>query len=117
MRRLIKRGFAGVAIAAFVLWPGGGYGPGISQAHAQQRQPTPVKLRMDVFFYGAHVPLLLGIVDGIYKKYGLDVTAETGRGSATTIQTVANGSDDFGFADGGTLAKLVDKGLKAKMIV
>lgn len=78
---------------------------------------TPVTLRMDTFFYGSHIPMLLGIVDGIYKKHGLDVTAQTGRGSANTIQTVAAGTDQFGFADGGTLVKFVAQGLKAKQIV
>ncbi len=78
---------------------------------------TPVTARMDTFFYGSHVPILLGIVDGIYKKHGLDVTAQTGRGSANTIQTVAAGTDQFGFADGGTLVKFVAQGLKAKQIV
>lgn len=78
---------------------------------------TPVTIRMDVFFYGAHVPVLLGIVSGIYKKHGLEVTAQTGRGSATTIQTVANGTDQFGFADGGTLVKFAAQGLQARQIV
>lgn len=78
---------------------------------------VPVTLRLDIFFYGAHVPLIAGIVDGTYAKHGLQVTALTGRGSATTIQTVGNGSDDFGFADAGTLVKLSAQGLKAKMIV
>lgn len=84
---------------------------------ARSAELTPVTLRVDVFFYGAHVPLLAGIENGIYEKHGLAVTARTGRGSATTLQTVANGSDDFGFADGGTLVKLTVQGLKAKMIV
>ena len=78
---------------------------------------TPVTLRVDVFFYGSHVPLLYGIVSGIYRKHGLDVTAQTGRGSATTIQTVAAGTDQFGFADGGTLVKFAAQGLQAKQIV
>lgn len=78
---------------------------------------TPVTLRVDVFFYGSHVPLLAGIADGTYEKHGLKVTALPGRGSATTLQTVANQSDDFGFADGGTLVKLAAQGLKAKMVV
>lgn len=78
---------------------------------------TPVTLRVDVFFYGAHVPLLSGIVDGIYKKHGLDLTAVEGRGSATTIQTVANLSDQFGFADGGTFIKLAAQGVQGKIIV
>ncbi len=86
-------------------------------AEARAQQPTPVTLRVDIFFNGSHVPLLFGIVDGIYKKHGLAVTALPGRGSATTIQTVANGSDDFGFADGGTLVKLSAQGVRAKQIV
>lgn len=88
-----------------------------SIASAQDQKLTPVTLRTDVFFYGSHVPLLVGIVDGIYKKHGLEVTAMTGRGSATTLQTVANLSDHFGFADGGTHVRLAAQGLKAKQIV
>jgi NitT/TauT family transport system substrate-binding protein len=59
----------------------------------------------------------MGIVEGIYKKHGLEVTALPGRGSATTIQTVAAGTDQFGWADGGVLAKFAAQGLKAKQIV
>ena len=80
-------------------------------------QLEPVTLRADVFFYGSHVPFLSGIVNGIYEKHGLKVTAKPGRGSATVLQTVANRSDDFGFADGGTHVKLAAQGLKAKQIV
>jgi NitT/TauT family transport system substrate-binding protein len=90
---------------------------GSSAAPAAAQTMTPVTLRVDVFFYGSHVPLLYGIVSGIYKKHGLDVTAQTGRGSATTIQTVAAGTDQFGFADGGTLVKFAAQGLQAKQIV
>lgn len=84
---------------------------------ASAQTSTPITVRVDVFFYGSHVPILMGIVDGTYKKHGLDVTAQAGRGSATTIQTVANGSDQFGFADGGTLVKFAAQGLKAKQIL
>ena len=76
-----------------------------------------VSFRADVFFYGSHVPILAGIQNGIYEKHGLKVTAQPGRGSATVLQTVANRSDDFGFADGGTHVKLAAQGLKAKQIV
>jgi NitT/TauT family transport system substrate-binding protein len=86
---------------------------GVSAASAE----TAVTIRVDTFFYGSHVPIMLGIVDGIYKKHGLDVTAAPGRGSANTIQTVTAGSDQFGFADGGTLVKFAAQGLKAKQIV
>jgi len=78
---------------------------------------TAVTVRLDTFYYGSHVPILLGIVDGLYKKRGLEVTAATGRGSANTIQTVSAGTDQFGFADGGTLVKFAAQGLKAKQIL
>jgi NitT/TauT family transport system substrate-binding protein len=82
-------------------------------AAAQDR----VSVRADVFFYGAHVPIMLGVVDGIYKRHGMEVTFAAGRGSATTIQTVANMSDQFGFADGATLVRLTAQGLRAKQVV
>jgi NitT/TauT family transport system substrate-binding protein len=86
-------------------------------ADAQTPPLDQVSVRADVFFYGAHVPIMLGIVDGIYKKHGIDATFATGRGSGTTIQTVANMSDQFGFADGATLVRLSAQGLRAKQIV
>ncbi len=86
-------------------------------ADAQTPPPDQVSVRADVFFYGAHVPIMLGIVDGIYKKQGIDATFATGRGSGTTIQTVANMSDQFGFADGATLVRLSAQGLRARQIV
>ena len=85
--------------------------------HAHGTELEEVTFRADVFFYGSHVPILAGIQNGIYEKHGLKVTAQPGRGSATVLQTVANGSDDFGFADGGTHVKLAAQGLKAKQIV
>jgi NitT/TauT family transport system substrate-binding protein len=96
--------------AAIVL--AGSAGTAVAQAPLDH-----VSVRADVFFYGAHVPIMLGIVDGIYKKHGIDATFATGRGSGTTIQTVANMSDQFGFADGATLVRLTAQGLHAKQIV
>ncbi len=98
----------GLAIVA-ALWACG--------AAAQERPLDKVSVRADVFFYGAHAPIMVGIVDGIYKKHGIDATFATGRGSGTTIQTVANMSDQFGFADGATLVRLTAQGLRAKQIV
>src|ERR1700730_4960945 len=73
-----------------------------------------VSVRADVFFYGAHVPIMLGIVDGIYKQHGIEASFAAGRGSATTIPTVANMSDQFGFADGATLVRLRRHGPRAQ---
>src|SRR5260370_12698255 len=88
-----------------------------SVARSQGCPVDRVSVRADVFYYGAHVAIMLGIVDGIYKKHGIDATFAAGRGSATTIQTVANMSDQFGFADGATLVRLTAQGLRANQIV
>jgi NitT/TauT family transport system substrate-binding protein len=77
---------------------------------------TKVKVRTDVFYTGAVLPLLAGIDKGIYKKHGLDVTLNPGKGSATTLQTVANGSDDLGYADGGALVQAAGKGMPVEMV-
>lgn len=108
--KVLTRGTKAVAASAALL-----LASFASPATAQNL--TPVNIRMDVFFYGSHVPILLGIVDGIYKKHGLEVTALPGRGSGNTIQVVAAGTDQFGWADGGTLVKFAAQGLKAKQIV
>ena len=86
-------------------------------ADVYAQTPDRVAVRADVFFYGAHAPIMVGIVDGIYKKHGIDATFATGRGSSTTIQTVANMSDQFGFADAGALVRLTAQGLRAKQII
>ncbi|SDS49294.1 ABC transporter substrate-binding protein [Bradyrhizobium canariense] len=113
MSNVVIRGrLAGAAIALAAILSGS-----LALAPAAAQAQTPVTVRVDVYFYGSHVPILYGIVDGIYKKHGLDVTAQTGRGSATTIQTVVAGTDQFGFADGGTLVKFAAQGLQAKQIV
>lgn len=92
-------------------------GMAVAQGAAQGAAKDPVTVRADVFFYGAHIPIMVGIADGIYEKYGIDAKFLTGRGSGTTIQTVANQSDQFGFADGATLVRLASKGLKAKQVM
>jgi NitT/TauT family transport system substrate-binding protein len=86
-------------------------------ARSQDRPLDRVSVRADVFFYGAHIPIMLGIVDGIYRTHGIEATFASGRGSGTTIQTVANMSDQFGFADGATLVRLTTQGLRAKQVV
>lgn len=103
---LARAGFCVASLAAWVL-----------PAPVHAVEPIPVSLRLDIFFYGSHVPILAGIEDGTFEKHGLKVTALTGRGSATTLLTVANRADDFGFVEGGTLVKLVAKGVRAKMVV
>lgn len=74
-----------------------------------------VSFRADVHFVGKLLPLVAGVERGIFEEHGINVHLNEGTGSATTVQTVANGSDQIGFADAGVLALSRDKGIDAKM--
>jgi NitT/TauT family transport system substrate-binding protein len=73
-------------------------------------------VRTDVFYTGAVLPLVAGVDQGIYQKHGLNVTLNPGKGSATTLQTVANGSDDLGYADAGALVQAAGKNMPVQMV-
>lgn len=101
------------AVGALALSACGGAG----DTAADGEQPLePLTMRNTVYFLGATLPFIAGIEEGIYEEYGIDLTVEEGTGSGTTIQTVANGSDDIGFADAGTLVQSRGAGVDATMI-
>lgn len=75
-----------------------------------------VKVRTDVYFSGATLPLVAGVQEGIFEKHGLSVDLKEGTGSATTIQTVANGSDDIGYADAASMVQSVARGVDVQMV-
>lgn len=77
---------------------------------------TPISVRTDVFFSGATLPLIVAKQKGYFKDAGLDVTIAPGKGSSTTLQTVANGSDNIGYADAGVLIQLAAKGATVEMV-
>lgn len=75
-----------------------------------------LKVRTDVYYTGAVLPLVAGVEEGIFEDHGLDIDLNPGKGSATTIQTVANGSDHIGYADAGTLVQSVGEGMPVTMV-
>lgn len=75
-----------------------------------------VSVRTDVYYNGATLPLVVGVQEGIFEEHGLSVDLNEGKESATTIQTVSNGSDHIGYVDAGTLVQSVAQGINAKMI-
>jgi len=63
------------------------------------QQPTKVKFQLDWRFEGPAALFLMGQCKGYYKQEGLDVTIDAGNGSAGTVNRVASGTYDMGFAD------------------
>ena len=60
---------------------------------------TPVKFQLDWRFEGPAALFLASAAKGYYKAAGLDVTIDAGNGSGGTVQRVASGTYDMGFAD------------------
>jgi NitT/TauT family transport system substrate-binding protein len=75
-----------------------------------------VTLRLDWVNSGYHAIWYYGIDKGIFKREGVDLEVLEGRGSATTAQTVANGSVMFGTADSGASISLISQGLPLKIV-
>jgi NitT/TauT family transport system substrate-binding protein len=76
-----------------------------------------VSFRMNWYYGGAHAPFQLGFQRGYYKDEGIDLTLNEGRGSVSTAQGVAAGTDDFGFADSSSMMLLASKGADIKTIM
>jgi NitT/TauT family transport system substrate-binding protein len=68
--------------------------------------PTP---EMELFQYGDS--------KGLYKAEGIDLSVKPGTSSATTVQTVASGADDFGYVDGSVVEQLASKGVGVKAVM
>lgn len=89
---------------------------GSSNSGADGKNLTSVSFRMGWTMSGYMAPFNLAVQRGYYTDQGLDVKIGEGKGSVTTAQTVANGSDDFGFADASSVAPLIAKGAPLKVV-
>jgi NitT/TauT family transport system substrate-binding protein len=65
--------------------------------HAQAL--TPIKFQLDWRFEGPAALFLLPAAKGYFKDAKLDVQIDAGTGSGATVQRVASGAYDMGFAD------------------
>jgi NitT/TauT family transport system substrate-binding protein len=72
---------------------------------------TPVKVLLDWQVEGYQAPFFLAVKDGYYRDAGLDVTLVPGKGSGATAQQVGHGNYPIGFADAGTTATAITKGV------
>jgi NitT/TauT family transport system substrate-binding protein len=76
----------------------------------------PVKLRLGWTYIGGFAPLFLGLEKGFFKEQGIDLTISEGKGTVVSAAAVANGSDDFGYFDVGSVSLQIDKGLPVRGI-
>ncbi|MFX9023889.1 ABC transporter substrate-binding protein, partial [Acinetobacter baumannii] len=60
---------------------------------------TKIKFTLDWVFQGPTSPFLVADQKGYYQAEGLEVTLDSGQGSAGALQRVATGAYDMGFAD------------------
>lgn len=60
---------------------------------------TPIKFQLDWRFEGPAALFTQPMASGYFKDAGLDVTLDSGSGSAASITRVASGAYDMGFAD------------------
>lgn len=89
---------------------------GGAQSTSAPKKLTKVDLRFPWLVGGYDEPYVLGVKRGYYKAVGIDLTVGQGKGSATAVETVGNGSDTFGVADSGTAAQLISKGEPVKIL-
>jgi len=69
---------------------------------------TPVKFTLDFKIEGPAAPFLLALDRNYYKTEGLNVSIEPSSGSAESIERVASGDFNMGFADINALIKFRD---------
>jgi NitT/TauT family transport system substrate-binding protein len=69
---------------------------------------TIVRFTLDFKIEGSSAPFLLSLDKGYYKAQGLNVTIDPAAGSLESIERVASGDYDMGFADINSLIKFRD---------
>jgi NitT/TauT family transport system substrate-binding protein len=71
----------------------------------------PLSVRLDWMPGAYHAPLYLAKERGYYTAQGLDVTINSGQGSATTLQVVGSGTETVGVAGMPALVTAAGKGV------
>ena len=92
--------------------------PATAQAPTTTQPPEPeeVSIRGDFFLTVYHAPYFVATEMGWYAEEGLEVEFGEGQGSASTVQQVAAGEDDFGFAASEAVIGAVAQGAPVKMV-
>jgi NitT/TauT family transport system substrate-binding protein len=89
---------------------------GPASAGAQQKQLRKVTLMLNWYPYGEHAGFYYGLQKGFFRDAGIDLTIQPGGGSTQTVQAVAAGKVDFGYADTPALLRTIASGADVKSI-
>lgn len=81
------------------------------------RADDKVSLRLNFLLSGVHTIFYGGKAAGAYKAEGIDLDIGEGQGSVRTVQTVANGGDTFGLADGGSVIAGASRGAQVVSVM
>lgn len=75
-----------------------------ARAQGAVEQPN-VRLMLDWVVQGTHAPFFVAASKGYFKQEGVNIQIDGGKGAGNTIQFVASGTYQFGYADVPTLVK------------
>jgi NitT/TauT family transport system substrate-binding protein len=81
-----------------------------SAAAAQDKPATKAIFLLNWYVYSEHAPFFLGLERGYFAQEGIDLQIQEGRGSVPTVQAVAGGTADFGYADVASVIKAATQG-------
>ncbi len=95
---------------------GAGTAPGTAAGAGGAVGPDKVTLTLNWYPYGEHAAFYYGVEQGIFAKYGIDLSIQAGRGSGSTVQEVGAGRTDFGWADTPALLQAVSKGIPVRSL-
>jgi NitT/TauT family transport system substrate-binding protein len=71
---------------------------------------TKAVLLLNWYVYSEHAPFFLGLERGYFAEEGIDLQIQEGRGSVPTVQAIAGGTADFGYADVASMIKAAAQG-------
>jgi NitT/TauT family transport system substrate-binding protein len=78
-----------------------------STAAFAQTAPVKIRFALDWRFEGPSALFLLPLAKGYFAQEGLDVSIDAGAGSGATVNRLASGAYDMGFADMGAMIEFI----------
>lgn len=105
-----------VALVATGCASGSAGEPQSDDATSGPGETVDVTLTLNWVPYGEHAPFYYGVQEGYFEDEGINLTIQPGNGSGNTIQQVAQGNTDFGWADTAPLLKGIASGMPVKSV-